>query len=754
MDLLRITTNDYELTVRADGVDTSFRRAALRNTLIENSTAYSFVGGSVERFELATNTNNELGNQLTDSAFNIPTHPVFFENKDYYFDIVFRSQTDAEPVIHSSLQEVKKSFISRKVNDKYFLTGAINYRNDIGKSDFVIRYKREGISISQKLSFEVFPVKLDYKSDYKSIIADINKEFSSLVFDVLKKTYTGFKEGNEINNDIIWWGVFGQLYKDIIGYSKLILNKPHNRLIRDNYFSKADRIRNLNYELEEQIAEHRENTQKYYRVERKTLTTNTFENQFFKYSVFYVLQKFISIKNKLVNVSGLRMSEEFRAELEQIEKEFSVITHHPFFKQITEFKGMKQESLVLQKASGYSSLFRSWIILKRGIDFLDGVNKIELKNIADLYQIWCFIEMKNMIQKILNKKPEEINLAEILVDGFTIQLRSGRSSKVSFKKDNGDLIELFHELRYTGKISDNTLSHTVNQEPDIVLRITKNDLKENLQFTYLFDAKYRLVSDDTENGKDFPPDDAINQMHRYRDAIFYQDDQESNKPKKEVIGAYVLFPGADDADEVENLYFQKSIVKVNIGAYPLIPGAKKNYNSSLLNEFLKTTLEVKESLNILNEDVVPYKAMKYEDPDAFVLAGFISNTNQKNYFTSGNAKVYHMPVYRPSGSINTIRNLDKLKYFCPVINGVTEYYEITDIKVIPRRDIFDRTEVGMFRDDDASYFVFTLNNKKFLTNRIETAVGGNRVFRYAKISELRTSLTINDFNKTAQEITE
>ena len=100
----------------------------------------------------------------------------------------FRNATDAEPVIHSSLQEVKKSFILRKVNDKYFLTGAINYRNDIGKSDFVIRYKREGISISQKLSFEIFPIKLDYKSDYKSIIADINKEFSSLVFDVLKKT--------------------------------------------------------------------------------------------------------------------------------------------------------------------------------------------------------------------------------------------------------------------------------------------------------------------------------------------------------------------------------------------------------------------------------------------------------------------------------------------------------------------------------------------------------------------------------------
>jgi hypothetical protein len=156
-------------------------------------------------------------------------------------------------------------------------------------------------------------------------------------------------------------------------------------------------------------------------------------------------------------------------------------------------------------------------------------------------------------------------------------------------------------------------------------------------------------------------------------------------------------------------------------------------------------------LSILNEDILPYKAMKYEGPDAFVLAGFVSNEDQKRYFTSGAAKVYHIPVYRQSGSINTIRNLNKLKYFCPIINGVTEYYEITDIKVIPRRDIFDRTEVGMFRDDAASYFVFSLSNKKLLTNRIDVAAGGNRVFRYAKFSELRSSRTINDFNKTTQE---
>jgi len=53
------------------------------------------------------------------------------------------------------------------------------------------------------------------------------------------------------------------------------------------------------------------------------------------------------------------------------------------------------------------------------------------------------------------------------------------------------------------------------------LCLTKNDLKENYVLTYLYDAKYRLSSDDYNDGPDLPPEDAINQMHRYRDAIYY-----------------------------------------------------------------------------------------------------------------------------------------------------------------------------------------------------------------------------------------
>jgi len=748
VEVLHLKTDDYDLTVRSEHAEESFRKATIRNSNIESSTNYSFEGGTSLLFELAQCENRELTSVLKKNNFNLPVHPVFFENRNYIFDLVFNEIIDEKPTIDTPLTEIQNAFIYRKIKNDYFLTGTINYGNDIGKTQFILKYKKNNKLVKHKLEFEVFPVKLDYKSDYLNIIADINKEFSSLVFDVLRKTYKGFREGAEVNNDIVWWGIFGQLYKKLLFSSRLILNKPHNRLIKTTYYAKADRIKFLDYQLEETVTENRRNINKYYPVEHKTLTTNTIENQFFKFVIFYIQRKFTVIKNKLRGLAGVTITNEFVEELESIEKELLKITHHPFFSNIDEFKGLKQESLVLQKASGYYSLFRAWIILKKGIDFLNGLNKIELKNIADLYQIWCFVEMKNIVQNILHKEPEEVNLASILIENFSIQLRKGKKSRVSFKKDNGDLVELFHELNYSGYISDNTLTYTGDQRPDIVLRITKNDLFKNQKFTYLFDAKYRI--DDKDNTYDFPPVDAINQMHRYRDAIYYKENQNNNRSKKEVIGAYVLFPGADEKEDVAKLYFQKSIKEVNIGAYPLVPGLKRNRNESLLRNFLAKTLTEKKSLNILNEEVIPYKAMRYEDPDSLVLAGFLSSPEQKRYFQNNESPIYHMPVYKAGGRINTIRYLDKIKYFCPIIDEINYVYEIMEIKVIARNEIFVRGH-ALYKDNLDSYYVFSLKNKKRLNKKIESAIGGNRIFRYARLSELMDSQTINDFNRTEQE---
>lgn len=122
-----------------------------------------------------------------------------------------------------------------------------------------------------------------------------------------------------------------------------------------------------------------------------------------------------------------------------------------------------------------------------------------------------------------------------------------------------------------------------------------------MKMTYLFDAKYRI--DGREQGVDVPPEDAINQMHRYRDAIYYRD-YDANALKKEVIGGYILFPGDGEPNDVAVSKFYKTIKEVNIGAFPLRP--KDTENRKLLEQFIEELIHTKSCETIAH--VIPQKA--------------------------------------------------------------------------------------------------------------------------------------------------
>lgn len=317
-------------------------------------------------------------------------------------------------------------------------------------------------------------------------------------------------------------------------------------------------------------------------------------------------------------------------------------------------------------------------MLNSGLKFLEGIQKIELKNIADLYQIWCFLEIKNVLQNLLGKdNPDDVDLAEIQIDDFVFKIERGVKSKVSFNKTNGEIIDLFHDFSYDTSESQNVKSFTVNQRPDIVLRITKNDLKEKYVLTYLYDAKYRLASDEKEGSPDLPTEDSINQMHRYRDAIYYVN-KDKVKPEKEVIGAYILFPGSGEIETIKNLDYYKSIESVNIGAFPLRPNDYTN--RSLLEDHLKTIIGL-DTESVLN-DISPQKESSYESPNPYVLIGFVPSENHMLCFENSESPFYFSGTKKP-----TKFGFKNLKYFAPYIKekGVKDYYEILDYQITERK---------------------------------------------------------------------
>jgi hypothetical protein len=730
MQILEVDHTDFTLVIECNNLESTFNKASKKQTQILNATSYSVNEGEISIY----NFESRKLEKLVDSK----TYPIIFENKDYFVGISFKDKTAIKsPCIYSKLKEVEDKFFYRA--ELGFLAGTINFGNDLGKSNLVIRFTKDNSLAEINLEFEVFPTKLNYRSDYEKIVSDIEKEYPYLVLDFLKKTYTSFKTGSTPNTDLIWWQVFGGLYADFLHSSKFILNKPHSRIIRQTKYLKADRIQKWTTALEEEYSQFNSFPTKNYRSEYKTLSTNTSENRFFKHAVFQTLRRYRKVKSFIERRFSNSITENFKSELSQIEKQLEIISVNPFFRSIDDFYGIKQESLVLQKATGYSTIYKSWIMLNSGLKFLEGIQKIELKNIADLYQIWCFIEIKNVLQNLLGKEnPDDVDLAEIQIDDFVFKIERGVKSKVSFFSKDGEIIDLFHDFSYDTSESQNVKSFTVNQRPDIVLRITKNDLKENYVLTYLYDAKYRLASDDKEGTPDLPTEDSINQMHRYRDAIYYVN-KDKSKPEKEVIGAYILFPGSGEIETIKELDYYKSIESVNIGAFPLRPNDYSN--RALLEDHLRAIIGL-DTESILN-DVSPHKLTSYEKHNPEVLIGIVNKGTQTIYFETESHLVYHTGKLKPSKlkdeDSGYVKIKSDIKYFAPYYagKGIKEYYEILDFRIIPRNEVFPTSHMLAKQEDKSDRLIISLG-KKFVIDKNKYFTCPITVYRYTTLKNIRT----------------
>ena len=722
MQVVKIIHDDFDLVIECNNFESTFNKAKKKQSQIYNSTSYTVNEGNISIYD--------FDSKVVENINVKNSYPVFFENKEYFIGINLKNNSIENPKISSRIKELEEKFFFRK--EIRFLAGTINFGNDLGKSDLILSYSINSTIKRIKFEFEVFPTKLDYKNDYLKIIKDIEKNYPYLVLDFLKKTYSSFNTGYAPNTDLIWWQVFGCLYKDFINSTNLILSKPHSRITTIVKYTTADKVKNWSPKLEEEYFQNKKNSSKKYRIENKVLTTNTIENQFFKFAIVNTTERYKRVKEYIESRYSKSISPSFKIEVNAIEKELENLKMNPFFKSIDNFNGIRQESLVLQKATGYSTLYRSWIMLNSGLKFLDGIQKIETKNIAELYQIWCFLEIKSILQKLLKKdKPDDVELAEIQVDDFVFKIERGVKSKVSFKDKNGDIIDLYHDFSYSLNENDENLSYTISQKPDIVLRISRRDLIENYKMTYLFDAKYRLASDDKENSPELPPDDAINQMHRYRDAIYFTN-TETELPEKEVIGAYVLFPGSGDINSIKDYNYSKSIDKINIGAFPLVPNDNKN--KELLEEHLTKIIGLNTEKVI--SEISPYRQNKYLGNNPIVLIGFVPSTEHSKCFGTDIEPFYYTGIKKPSKF-----GFENLKYFAPYEKdkGIKEYFEIISYEIVPRNEIKNSPKAK--KDDISDRLLIYLGKRVIISGgnyfKISDGKIGQNPYRYTNLFNIR-----------------
>lgn len=700
MELLTIKHQDFKMIVECAKFDDIWHKA--KSNIGEEClhSTYSWSEG-VSSVILS----NYIGEEITiENSQQAPA--IFFDNTDYPIWVEFKDYVK-KAQFGSILQSENEKFTFRR----QILAGFLNYGNEVGRSEIQLIYQVGAETRSFVFSFEVLSTKLNYHEHWKAIIEDIEQEYRMLSLDYMRRTFHGFSpDASGETPEIIWWSVFANEQKKFIKACKNIIDRPRHRLHGKETYKRADKLTFVPSCIENELAEHRADCSHLYRVEERVWTNDTKENRFLKFALGQITDRYEILKKRIEAIKNASdvMKEDMQATLATLKH----LQRNPFFRTVGNYKGMNQESLVLQKATGYSQIYRTWSLLHRSYSLNDGIYRLQTKDIATLYEIWCFIEVSHIVKEKLHLSDEDIDHRNRMeMNGlFTWDLGKGEHSHILFKKDDIELAELVYNPKSTERenlsagIKDWTVP-TVPQKPDIVLQLTKNDLQEGMKMTYLFDAKYRIDGKD-KNGVDVPPEDAINQMHRYRDAIYYKDYQ-SDALKKEVIGGYILFPGDGKPAVVAESKFRKTIDEVNIGAFPLRP--KDTHNRQLLERFIEELILTKSYETI--SKVIPQKGALLQVPNR-LLIGLVGNSSRPGYtqsFLDGNATLYHTGPKFP-----TTISLHDLHYFIPYIKnkGVRDIYEIVRVRTITGKEA-KQTEGEDATDDMRLAFELRFSRKLF-----------------------------------------
>ena len=697
MDVLKFECPDYLITVSTASVNYAWDRFVRRvRSAAQTYCAYSSSRKGTLKLRDLPAGKNELVAQNDEI---VPCEewpqlwPVLFETCKYQFAVEFKQGLDISiekqyPHVRHQLKSIGENFkFYSSSSDSGILVGDIDFLNSPGKFSFAFDYwDTDGLLHHEKMELYVASPKLDTKNDLQQIMALINQEYENYIYDYLTLTFNSFALQRSVkNNHIIWLSIFRSVVDEYFRNVRFVMSRPNNKPVRKTYHARPERIRRWSQREEERYRNMGQDAEMhYFRYEQTENTINTRENRFVKYTLHVLGKKFREVFSELGTLPNVMDTEE-RQLLEDYQRQFKRLETSPFFQKVGEFEGFRQESAILQQRMGYSKIYKAWLMLKKSLELVDGKTDIGMKQIWELYEIWCFLVMKRLIAKVLEldlQKPDN-HVREDKSKMLNTIVKSEMTHIIEFDNvKNGDKVCLEYQHTYNRRTKEFSTT-TTEQRPDIVVTIKK---KDGFVLTYLYDAKYR-VQDDARDGEldegvsidvaDYPLPDAINQMHRYRDAIYYSMKTEVRPSAKEIIGGYILFPGRVVGDEIYGRYFYQSIRKVNIGAFPLLPATKENEDDIIQCDLLERHLReilLEDSVYEHVKDSIPQKGLVYGTENVFVLA--VDRDAYDDY--EHNRFSIEIPLDINKGMFK----IDSIDYFMFIVENASEgYYRVTNSRL-------------------------------------------------------------------------
>ena len=224
-------------------------------------------------------------------------------------------------------------------------------------------------------------------------------------------------------------------------------------------------------------------------------------------------------------------------------------------------------------------------------------------------------------------------------------------------------------------------------------------------------------------------------MHRYRDAIVYENPESWFVFEKTMFGAYILFPYKDE-EKYKNHRFYKSIDAVNIGGLPFLPSATELV-TELLDELISDSAETAFEHTSLPLGIDNKLAdVAWNHRDVLVLA--ISSDNEFDDYMAGRYCDIPADIINDKSDIHYVA-LYKSKDHFGTESGVDYYGEI---QVVP----------SLVKGEDKELrFRFKVDNWNKLSNRIETKeIGFDHI--YTNLFLLKNSTEIPELLIKSEEM--
>ena len=843
-ELLRLKTEEYLFTVKAASIEDRSRtlsktlvtrKCTNSNVLIKTAPAIKlteqprgFVDGSCSFLNAVEDLNHT--NQVN------LDFPIFFENTLYQVEWIFLKKVQWASLNHRS-KTVCDAFIFTPYEDGLSarLTGNINTGNDLGWLRLPLTFELNGEMKSQHFAFEVLPTKMALHQDLPAMYQAIDKVYPLWRFSLVEKTEqdaaTSLQRGHF---PLMWLANFSALRKRFEQGLKVICAAPQSRLQPTVSNIKAVKLKGrLSHKLAEKVKQDFANGQheKRYAVEKKQLSVDTPENRFIKMAVSKTKRQLaeFELKLRLSNQAPeqQRLSDIFLNQLHSWQQPLQKVLGQSFLKDVGAYTGLSRESLVLQQKTGYSAVYRIWQELKFYLDVFGNQSSISMKSVAEIYEVWCFLCLKQILEQDLGFELLENGASKLSQnDFFEYQLKDGFAGAFRFKRSDGVTAKLAHEPKFTKK-GQSIRTYLVNQEPDIVLEVTlpnsdnltKAVSSEEKQFIWLFDAKYRIKTeknrfDDSNEdieSTDYVPDDAINQMHRYRDALIRLSEPDTFqspsskiegqpvKKSRPVFGAFALYPGFFNQATTPNPY-AAAIEEVGIGAFALLPSQNRpcqnepsqtdptqaNYFYSghqWLLEFLQTQIgtapneqsgqgneptypvdEMAEKLYVQEAARIPYDGMHqvlYPDLTMTVALGGRRDRDNGYFerFEQGTAQWYHLPQ---STFLHKFKQhiAQEIRYLALAITSdvqssskqIDKLWPVKRVSMLPRYAI-TVDQAGKKSDSSDLFYLFELGKPLYLQTPV-TNVPHRPLRNSMKLTTLTRLESITKFTEVEKVYTD